>query len=260
MRLETQEILAAQAPAALGNRADNRVSDRYSFVPTDKVIDLLEKEGWNLQKARQVTSRTWNPETAKHHLTFAHERMSRADLAVGDSVPRLDMINAHNGLGTYKLLAGIFRFVCSNGLIVSERDFGHVKLRHIGFSEKDVIKASQAVIENVSKLSEVVDEWQGLDMNMGQIRSFGEEAAALRWDGDTATEMAENLIRPRREQDKRSDLWTVFNVVQENLMKGGFSNSDTGRRARPVKNIDKTVTYNQGVWELASNRAATLSA
>ena len=260
MRLETQEMLSSNAPAALGNRPDNRVSDKYSFVPTDKVIDLLEKEGWNLQKARQVTSRTWNPETAKHPLTFAHERMSRADLAVGDSVPRLDMINAHNGLGTYKLLAGIFRFVCSNGLIVSERDFGHVKLRHIGFSEEDVIKASQAVIENVSKLSEVVDEWQGLDMNMGQIRSFGEEAAALRWDGDTATEMAENLIRPRREQDKRSDLWTVFNVVQENLMKGGFSNSDTGRRARPVKNIDKTVTYNQGVWELASNRAATLSA
>ena len=259
MRLETQEILAAQAPAALGNRADNRVSDRYSFVPTDKVIDLLEKEGWNLQTARQVTSRTWNPSTAKHHLTFAHERLSRQDLAVGDSVPRLDMINAHNGLGTYKLLAGIFRFVCSNGLIVSERDFGHVKLRHIGFSEEDVIKASQAVIENVSKLSEVVDEWQGLDMNMGQMRNFAEEAAALRWEGDTSSEMAQHLIRPRRDQDRRSDLWTVFNVVQENLMKGGFSNSETGRRARAVKNIDKTVTYNQGVWELASNYAASLN-
>ncbi len=55
MRLETQKILAAQAPAALGNRPDNRVSDKYSFVPTDKVIDLLEREGWNLQKARQVS-------------------------------------------------------------------------------------------------------------------------------------------------------------------------------------------------------------
>jgi hypothetical protein len=259
MRLETQEILAAQAPAALGNRADTRVSDRYSFVPTNKVIDLLEKEGWNLQTARQVNSRKWNPETAKHHLTFAHERLSRQDLAVGDSVPRLDMINAHNGLGTYKLLAGIFRFVCTNGLMVSDRDFGHVKLRHIGFSEEDVIKASQAVINNVSKLSEIVDEWQGLDMNLDQIRTFGEEAAALRWEGDTATKMAENLIRPRRVQDRRTDLWSVFNVVQENLMKGGFSNSDTGRRARAVKNIDKTVTYNQGVWELASKQAASLN-
>jgi len=260
MRLETQEILAAHAPAALGNRADNRVSDRYSFVPTDKVIDLLEKEGWNLQKARQVSSRTWNPHTAKHHLTFAHERLSRADLAVGDSTPRLDLINAHNGLGTYKLLAGIFRLICTNGLIVSDRDFGHVKLRHIGFKEEDVIKASQAVIDNVSKLSEIVDEWQGVSLNMGQIRSFGEEAAALRWEGDTAMEMAEHLIRPRREQDKTPDLWTVFNVVQENLMKGGFSNSDTGRRARAVKNIDKTVTYNQGVWDLARNYAAVVAA
>jgi len=260
MRLETQEILAAQAPAALGNRADNRVSDRYSFVPTDKVIDLLEKEGWNLQTARQVNSRKWNPSTAKHHLTFAHERLSRADLAVGDSTPRLDLINAHNGLGTYKLLAGIFRLICTNGLIVSERDFGHVKLRHIGFKEEEVIKASQAVIDNVSKLSEIVDEWQGVSLNMGQVMSFGEQAAAIRWEGDTAMEMAEHLIRPRRQQDKTNDLWTVFNVVQENLMKGGFTNSETGRRARTVKNIDKTVTYNQGVWDLARNYAAVVAA
>ena len=64
---------------------------------------------------------------------------------------------------------------------------------------------------------------------------------------------------PRREQDRCTDLWTVFNVVQENLMRGGFSNSDTGRRARAVKNIDKTVTYNQGVWDLASKQAAALN-
>lgn len=259
MRLETQKTLAAQAPAALGNRPDNRVSDRYAFVPTDKVVSLLEKEGWNLVQARQVTSRTWNPSTAKHHLTFAHERMSRQDLAVGDSTPRLELINAHNGLGTYKLMAGIFRLVCTNGLIVSDRDFGHVKLRHIGFSEEDVIKASQAVIDNVSNLSEIVDEWQGISLNDAQIKSFSEEAAAIRWDEDTALEMAEHVIHPRREQDRRNDLWTIFNVAQENIMKGGFSNHTTGRRARVVKAIDKTVSYNQEIWDLARTYASSLN-
>jgi hypothetical protein len=259
MRLETQQVLASHAPAALGRVADNRVSDRYAFVPTDKVVDLLEREGWSLVEARQVTSRTWNPGTAKHHLTFAHERLSRQDLAVGDSTPRLELINAHNGLGTYKLLAGIFRMVCTNGLVVSDRDFGHVKLRHIGFSEEDVIKASQAVIDNVSNLSEIVDEWQGLSLNDSQIKSFAEDAAAIRWEGDTIKEMAEHVIRPRREQDRRNDLWTVFNVAQENIMKGGFSNVNTGRRARAVKAIDKTVSYNQGIWDLARTYAASLN-
>ena len=259
MRPETQQILSSCAPAALGSLPDNRVSDKYSFVPTDKIVDLLEKEGWSLTEARQVNSRTWNPATAKHHLTFSHDRMSREDLAVGDSVPRLDLINAHNGLGTYKLLAGILRFICSNGLMVSDRDFGHVKLRHIGFSEKDVIEASQAVLANVSNLSEIVDEWQGLSLNDAQIKSFAEEAAAIRWEGDTVLEMAEYVIRPRREQDRRNDLWTVFNVAQENIMKGGFSNTNTGRRARAVKAIDKTVTYNQEIWDLARTYASSLN-
>ena len=259
MRQETQNILQANCPAALGQRADNRVSDKYSFVPTNKVISLLENQGWNLVTARQVSSRKWNPDTAKHHLTFAHDHLSRTDLAVGDSTPRLELINAHNGLGTYKLMAGIFRIVCSNGLIVSDRDFGSVKLRHIGFTEADVIKASQAVVDNVSKLSDIVDEWQNVSLGKEQISTFAKDAASIRWDGDFADEMATNVIRPRRAQDQGNDLWTVFNVAQENLMRGGFTNSETNRKARKINNIDKMVTYNQQLWDVASTYAASLN-
>tara|TARA_R100000963_G_C4628285_1_gene93979 strand:- start:314 stop:1093 length:780 start_codon:yes stop_codon:yes gene_type:complete len=257
MRIETQEMLTKLAPAALGHRPDDRVSDRYSMVPTNKIVDLLEGEGWNLVEARQVKSRTWEPLTAKHHLSFSHERLSREDLAVNDSVPRLELINAHNGLGTYKLMAGIFRLVCSNGLVVSERDFGQVKLRHIGFSEDEVIKASEAIIHNVSRLSDVVDSWQGIMLSDDEKRAFAEEASTIRWnDKDTANDMVEDILRPRRQQDMGNDVWTVYNVVQENIIKGGFTNSNTGRKARAVKHIDKTISYNQELWDLAHGYAA----
>lgn len=257
MRIETQEMLTQLAPAALGNQPDNRVSNKYSMVPTNKIVDLLEGEGWNLVEARQVKSRTWNPHTAKHHLSFSHDRLSREDLAVNDSVPRLELINAHNGLGTYKLMAGIFRLVCSNGLVVSERDFGQVKLRHIGFSEDEVIKASEAVIHNVSRLSEVVDSWQEIILCDEEKRAFAEKAATLRWkDDNTANDMVESILRPRRLEDKGNDVWTVYNVIQENIIKGGFINSNTGRRARAVNHIDKTISYNQELWDLAHDFAA----
>ena len=260
MRIETQQMLTKMAPAALGNRADDRVSDRYSLVPTNKIVDLLEGQGWNLVEARQVSSRTWDPQTAKHHLTFAHDRLSREDLAVGDSTPRLELINAHNGLGTYKLMAGIFRLVCSNGLIVSERDFGQVKLRHIGFSEDEVISASESVIHNVSRLSGIVDSWQNIFLPKAVKKKFAEEAVTIRWEDEiTAKNMVDSILSPRREQDKGDDIWTVYNVVQENLIKGGFSNTHTGRRARAVKAIDKTVSYNQKLWDLAHDYAAVLN-
>ena len=68
--------------------------------------------------------------------------------------------------------------------------------------------------------------------------------------------MVEDILRPRRQQDMGNDVWTVYNVVQENIIKGGFTNSNTGRKARAVKHIDKTISYNQELWDLAHGYAA----
>ena len=259
MRESTFAMLEKNAPAALGNRRDDRVSDKYSFIPTSRVVDILEDQGWDLTFARQVKSRTWSDETAKHHLSFRHQGLSRDDLAVGDSVPQIELINAHNGLGTYRLLAGIFRFVCSNGMVVSEQDFASVTLRHIGFTEDQVIEASNSVIEGVSRLSDVVDEWQQLILTPDQKVEFATQAEEIRWGGDNNFKrgtFVENLLNVRREADQRDDLWGVYNVVQENLLSGGFNHPNTNRRARSIKNIDKDISYNQQLWGVAREFAA----
>ena len=68
----------------------------------------------------------------------------------------------------------------------------------------------------------------------------------------------ESLLQPRRYADQKdSDLFTVFNVIQENLIKGGIRGYrlnkygyTTRTKTREVKAIDQNVKLNRALWTL----------
>lgn len=66
--------------------------------------------------------------------------------------------------------------------------------------------------------------------------------------------------QPHREEDKYDDLYTVLNVIQENLLRGNISgtNKETGRRftSRDITSIGKDVDVNQGLWNIAERIAS----
>ena len=65
---------------------------------------------------------------------------------------------------------------------------------------------------------------------------------------------AEQLIEARRPEDLGNSLWTTFQRVQENAMRGGRAGRTAqGRRTqtRPVGSIDRTVSLNRALWVLA---------
>ena len=52
-------------------------------------------------------------------------------------------------------------------------------------------------------------------------------------------------------EDKKDDLWTVYQRLQENLIKGGLSDRNTkGKRARTrsVNGIDGDIKLNKALW------------
>ncbi|MGO4484326.1 DUF932 domain-containing protein [Rhizobium sp. 2TAF27] len=68
---------------------------------------------------------------------------------------------------------------------------------------------------------------------------------------------------PRRHDDRANDLWTVWNVVQENAIKGGLrgvGRDDLGRprrvKSRAVNGIDLDIKLNKALWLLGERMAA----
>ena len=62
------------------------------------------------------------------------------------------------------------------------------------------------------------------------------------------------ILSPRRWQDESNDLWTTYQRMQENLIKGGLSgrNAKGGRtHTRAVRGIDGDVKLNRALWVMA---------
>ena len=252
MVIKNEELLRTYAPAAFATEPeDGRVSDRYSFLPTTDILEILQDEGWTAWKAQQVNARKWSQDHAKHIIRLRHEDMTMADFGAGDSFPEMLLMNAHNGLGGYTLQGGIFRMICSNGMVISEQDFGKIQIRHIGFKPEQVVEASKELIMNSSQIADKIGSWQGTEMTQRSRKDFFADAARLRFE-DPDEGLVIDVATPRRVADRKTDLWTTFNVAQENLLRGGFRNGTTNRMVRPISNIQKDVNLNSQLWDLAS--------
>ena len=259
MVIRNEELLRTYAPAAFATEPeDGQVSSRYSFLPTTDILEILQDEGWTAWKAQQVNPRKWSKGHSKHIIRLKHEDLDMKSFGVGDSFPEMLLMNAHNGTGSYDLMGGIFRMVCSNGMVISESDFGKIHIRHIGFEAQQVVDASKELILNSSKVADKVNTWKEIELTPRSRSDFFADAAKIRFENPD-----EGIVRDvstvRRESDKGSDLWRTFNVAQENLIRGGFINGSTRRNVRPITSIQKDVKFNSELWDLASKYSESVS-
>ena len=251
--IKNEELLRTYAPAAFATAPEEgKVSDRYSFLPTTDILEILQDEGWTAWKAQQVNARKWSQSHAKHIIRLRHQDLDMQSFGVGDSFPEMLLINAHNGLGGYTLQGGIFRMICSNGMVISESDFGKIHIRHIGFEAQQVKDASRQLVMNSSRIADKIDNWQNIELNPRSQKDFFADAARIRFGKDTTDDLVTEVSRWRRQEDNKNDLWTTFNVAQENIIRGGFRNGATNRMVRPITNIQKDVNFNSELWDLAS--------
>lgn len=262
----TLEQIAVRAPSALAHNAHSSRSERYAYIPTIGVIEAMQKAGFFVFEAKQSSARSDDRrEYTKHMIRFRHTSQMQP-MAVGDSLPEVVLVNSHDGSSAYRLMAGIFRLVCSNGMIVADSMQDSISVRHSGNVIDAVVEGSQRIIDQVPHTLHAVTRWSQLQLTEGEQVAFAESARTLRFgdsDGNVNTPItAEQLLRSRRAYDSGPDLWKTLNRVQENVIRGGMSaiglDSQSHRRrfrAREVKGIDQDVKLNKALWQLAERMA-----
>ena len=152
----------------------------------------------------------------------------------------------------------MFRFVCSNGLIAGDM-FNNIKVRHSGNVVDDVIEGATRVLEDAKQIGSRIDEYKAITLDRDEQLAFARSALQLRW-GDEQPVVAGSMLRASRWQDQQNDLWTVYNRVQENMMKGGVpGRSATGRRTttRAVGGVNENVKLNKALWTLSARKASS---
>jgi len=250
----SNEQIARYAPSVLAQEAHESRGERYTFIPTIEVLDGLRREGFQPFEVRQTRVRDQSKrEHTKHLVRLRHE----SSITSLEEVPEIILLNSHDGSSSYQLLSGFFRFVCSNGLIAGDV-CNDIRVRHSGNVVDDVIEGAVRVLDNVEEIAGRIDTYKSITLAPEEATVFANAALSLRWDEDKAPVQADQVLRTRRWADNKADLWTTFNRVQENLLKGGLSGrSTTGRRTstRAVGGVNENVKLNRALWSLADGLA-----
>ena len=252
----SNETIARYAPSVLATEAHESRGDRYAFIPTINVIDGLRANGFQPFEVRQTRVRDQGKrEHTKHLVRLRHD--SHISAAVGEEVPEIILLNSHDGSSSYQLMSGFFRLVCSNGLIAGDVQ-NDIRIRHSGNVVDDVIEGSYRVLDNIEAASQRIETYKSITLSPGEQSALADAAVQLRWGDSAPIYGSHQLLRARRYEDQQNDLWTTFNRLQENLVKGGIGGrSKTNRRTttREVGGVNENVKLNRALWTLADRMA-----
>lgn len=247
------------APAAGALAPHEQVSKRYSFVPTLEAVDLLRSIGWVPVSAKESGVRNQDRMGFQKHII----RFQMAGLEFSDQ-ERVDLVmyNSHDRGCAFHLIASIWRKVCGNGLMVSSKlfNFSH---KHIGFDNRAFIESAYKIAQGAGQIGDQVEHLKAIELSPDERGVFAMSAHRLAYpEPDEAPIRSEQLLDERRYDDKGKDLWTTYNVIQENILKGGLrgrKRDANGRMrnstTRAVKSIDRDVRLNKALWVLTEEMA-----
>ena len=238
---------------------DLGLSNHYSFVPTMNVVQDLQTMGWNCVDAKQVQARKKSTKGyQKHMLTFEHPKYK---IEGAEEYPQLLLTNSHDGGNAFQLSAGIFRLVCSNGLVIKTEDYGSQRLIHKGYSFEAVQEMVEGFVATIDETMTRITAMKRKELNAEEMIKFAKQAALLRFTSKSYNEdniskvvRVDELLESTRKEDNGNRLWEVFNRVQERLVGGNYhymGTKDKPRKARPIKNFKQNFAVNEKLSTLA---------
>lgn len=245
-----------KCPAVFSNAPHSEMSGKYKLLSSIDFVHAMDLIGFVPVSVSARKTRDFERAlTQKHVIRFrkAEETIYRQGVT-----PEILFQNAHDGSSSYRVTAGVFRYMCSNGLVVGDIAFER-RILHKGNAMEEVMGSVKEIIEVLPKAVTRVDEWSKVDLNQGQKLEFATKAALVKWEElDKIPVSAEELLNPVREADKGSDLWSVFNVLQEKVIRGGVEYvRANGRhaRTRPITHVRRNVEMNKQLWNIAESFA-----
>ena len=258
----TKENMKSMAPSIFAEKPSNEVSKHYTHIPTTKVIDDMELLGWKPIEAKEVKARKKSTKGYQKHLIVFRNDDVVINGEDGDTVfPQILLTNSHDGKNAFQFQAGLYRLVCSNGLVIADTQFEAVKMRHMGYTFEDLQVKIKEMVEKLPLTVESMNKMKAKEMAEEEIIQFAKDAINTRFTEKEINRIQidlKELVNPVRKEDAGNDLWSVFNVVQEKIVTGDFDYRAGGkvRKAREIKNFKQDMKINKELFDLALTYAS----
>ena len=268
----SMDDLRKACPAAFKTTPTNPgVSERYVHANTATVVEDLAKLGWYPVQAKQCRPKKNSKGIRSFHMIAFQNPdvkickpvtdITGETTEIVDSYLCIILTNCYDGFILFKFMVGLFRLVCSNGLVMCSDEMVNMSIRHINYDFEALRLVVTNAIEQVPYIVNTMNTMKNTKLSETEKKELATAVVKIRKDVednekfsiDEATIM--DILEPVRDEDNSDDLWTVFNICQEKMIKGGFQatgKNDKVRKQRKITSIKKDVEYNQRLWEIAT--------
>lgn len=252
----TEQQLYKVAPSIFAEEKHSSRSERFAYYSTIQILRALSTEGFLPYSAYQASARTEDKSGFTKHMVKLRHASQVQSYAVGDEVNEITLINAHDGTSTLQLNQGILRVACLNGLMVGQ-SMQEIKVPHRTLTTSDVIEGAYTILSEQELVNQKKEEMKELILDSNEQLVLAQSAMSLRWEPEDWRPNVKDIIVPKRMEDRKSDLWTTFNRIQENLIRGGMEKTvnkpkpEAKGKVRAVTGIADTVKINRQLWDLA---------
>src|SRR5260370_39945684 len=141
----SDEELRCLAPSIFASQPIEGVSDRYSFLPTSSILRGMRENGWVPVRAEQQSVRTAARRGFQKHLI----RFARAEhlhsWEKNQVRPEVVLLNSHDKSSAYHLHCGLFRLVCSNGMVVADATLQRISIKHFRVNPDSILTPTFAI-------------------------------------------------------------------------------------------------------------------
>ena len=233
--------LRERVPAIFTKTPSPKVSNRYSFADSEYYLQKFIDADWTIHSARQVSKSEYAP----HQVILRNKDIA----TVGDLLPQLIFTNSHNGIKKMTMDTGIYRLVCSNGLVVPTSITQSLSIKHIDLGDSTTDTIVNSFYEKIPIIMNNIDRMRNKILTNDEIDNFTYNALQIRFINAVGINI-NDVVKPSRIEDYSNDLWTVFNVVQEKLIRGGIQ-LPSKRHSRPINNFVNDNDINTKLWQLA---------
>lgn len=263
----TTDRIRQLAPSVFSQTKADHLTERYVPLHTADLIPVLADYGYQPVQAAQKRSRTANPEHSMHMLAFA--KPDSEDFGGGSGLrSEIVLYNSHDGTGAVRIFAGAFRFICSNGIVAG--DGFNSRTYHNRTAMSAFEEVLRNTIDNLPMMMDRIEQLRNIYIDREQARDMAVKAVATRWDSYNGeakrgvyavSKTVDDVLQAQRIDDTVNDAWTVWNRIQENIIRGNAfiksitdvdgNPNGTMRKARPINSIKQHQQINNDLWNIA---------
>ena len=261
----TTDELHKRCPVAFLNSPSNpKVSERYIHANTATVIDDMAKLGWYPVEAKQKKLRKNSSGIRSYHMVVfqSPEVKIYKDNEV-EAYPRIILTNSHDGYNSFRFMVGLYRVVCSNGLIVADQSFADFSIRHMNYNFDDLRDLVKKVIADLPGHVKMINDMKARELSEDEKKDFAVKMLKIRKnvpeekDIVVSNDTIEAILTAARKEDEGNSLWNVFNVLQEKMTKGGTKveagKNNKPKKMRAIKSFVRDMDINYKMFDVAKS-------